>query len=54
MVSAFGGTVEPTTAGNDAVATANWMAQWVLDYGLDGIDVDYEVSCHCGTTEMKE
>lgn len=20
------------------------MGQWVLDYGLDGIDVDYEVS----------
>ena len=23
--------------------TANWMAQWVLDNQLDGIDVDYEV-----------
>ena len=43
MVSAFGGTDAPTTAGKDPVKTASDMAQWVIDNGLDGIDVDYEV-----------
>lgn len=43
MVSAFGATNAPTTLGADAEDTANTMAQWVKDFGVDGIDVDYEV-----------
>ncbi|KAF4592986.1 hypothetical protein EYR38_008693 [Pleurotus pulmonarius] len=42
MVSAFGATDAPTSVGLDPVATANTMAAWVKQYGLDGIDVDYE------------
>ncbi|TFL02200.1 glycoside hydrolase superfamily [Pterulicium gracile] len=42
MIAAFGATEEPTTAGADPVATANQMAAFVKEYGLDGIDVDYE------------
>lgn len=43
IVSAFGATDAPTSGGADPVATANTMAQFVLDNQLDGIDVDYEV-----------
>ena len=43
LVSAFGSTDAPTSTGADPVATANTMAAWVIEYGLDGIDVDYEV-----------
>ena len=43
MVAGFGATEEPTTAGLNAVSTANSMAAWVKKYGLDGLDVDYEV-----------
>ena len=43
IVSAFGATDAPTTAGADAASTANTMAAWVQQYDLDGIDVDYEV-----------
>lgn len=43
LVSAFGSTDVPTTSGADPIATANTMAAWVIEYGLDGIDVDYEV-----------
>ncbi|VDB91374.1 unnamed protein product [Peniophora sp. CBMAI 1063] len=42
MVSAFGATDAPTTNGADAVATADSLAAWVVEYGLDGVDVDYE------------
>ena len=42
MVSAFGGTSTPTTSGDDAKAVAEKMADWVIKYDLDGIDVDYE------------
>ncbi|KAI0769741.1 hypothetical protein BD413DRAFT_604850 [Trametes elegans] len=42
IVSTFGATDAPTSGGADPVGTANWMAQWVLDNQLDGIDVDYE------------
>ncbi|VDC02895.1 unnamed protein product, partial [Peniophora sp. CBMAI 1063] len=42
MVSAFGQTDTPTTNGADPVATANSLAAWVKQYGLDGVDVDYE------------
>ena len=43
MVAAFGSTNTPTTSGADPTDTANTMAAWVIEYGLDGIDVDYEV-----------
>ena len=42
IASAFGATDTPTTAGANAVSTANTMAKWVKTHGLDGIDVDYE------------
>lgn len=43
VVSAFGSTETPTSSGYDAVTTANTMAAWVTTYGVQGIDVDYEV-----------
>lgn len=43
LVSVFGSTDVPTTSGADPNATAATMAAWVIEYGLDGIDVDYEV-----------
>ena len=58
MVSAFGstGTSEfdgqenraddysdsPTSNGADPVKTAQDLATWVKQYGLDGVDIDYE------------
>ncbi|KAH9074755.1 glycoside hydrolase [Lactarius deliciosus] len=42
LVSVFGATEAPTTAGSDPTAVANTMAAWVKKYDLDGIDVDYE------------
>ncbi|KIJ53594.1 glycoside hydrolase family 18 protein [Sphaerobolus stellatus SS14] len=42
MVSAFGATDTPTTSGTDPTALAQWMAEWVKAYNLDGIDIDYE------------
>ena len=42
VVSAFGSTETPTMAGTDAASSANKMAAWVKQYGLDGIDIDYE------------
>ncbi|EJC98495.1 glycoside hydrolase, partial [Fomitiporia mediterranea MF3/22] len=42
IVSAFGATETPTTAGADATKVANDMANWVKKYNVDGIDVDYE------------
>ncbi|KAF8133350.1 glycoside hydrolase family 18 protein [Boletus edulis] len=42
IVSAFGSTETPTTSGLDPVTTANTMAAWVIEYGIQGIDVDYE------------
>ena len=43
VVSLFGSTDAPTSSGADPIATANTMAAWVIQYGLDGVDVDYEV-----------
>jgi len=43
MVSAFGATDAPTSSGLDPVAIANTMGNWVKQYSLDGIDIDYEV-----------
>ncbi|PFH50186.1 glycoside hydrolase family 18 protein [Amanita thiersii Skay4041] len=42
IVSAFGSTDTPTTSGADAKQTAQKFADWVKQYDLDGIDVDYE------------
>ncbi|EMD38928.1 glycoside hydrolase family 18 protein [Gelatoporia subvermispora B] len=42
MVSAFGSTDVPTSTGADPTSTANTFAAWVVEYDLDGIDVDYE------------
>ncbi|KAJ7890477.1 glycoside hydrolase [Mycena olivaceomarginata] len=42
IVSAFGSSDVPTSSGVDPVAMANTMGNWVIQYGLDGIDVDYE------------
>jgi chitinase len=44
LVSLFGSTDAPTSTGQDPVALANKMAAWVIQYGLDGADIDYEVS----------
>lgn len=43
IVSLFGADDAPTTKGADPVKTAQTMAAWVKKYGLDGVDVDYEV-----------
>lgn len=40
MVSAFGATDMPTS--KDPIAVANDLAKFVLDYNLDGCDIDYE------------
>ena len=43
VISAFGATETPTTSGEDPVTVANVMADWVIKYSVNGIDVDYEV-----------
>lgn len=43
IVSVFGSTDTPTSSGADPVQLANTMAQWVIEFGVDGVDVDYEV-----------
>lgn len=42
IVSAFGSTETPTSSGLSPTAAADTMAAWVIQYGLNGIDVDYE------------
>ena len=42
MISAFGSTDAPTSNGADAVDTANQLAAFVKQWGLDGVDIDYE------------
>jgi chitinase len=42
IVSLFGSTETPTSSGYDPIDTANTMAAWVIEYGLQGVDVDYE------------
>ncbi|KAG2108451.1 glycoside hydrolase family 18 protein [Suillus discolor] len=42
IVSAFGSTDVPTTDGYDPTILANSLADYVLEYDLDGVDVDYE------------
>ncbi|KAF8550425.1 hypothetical protein OG21DRAFT_1487780 [Imleria badia] len=42
IVSAFGETDTPTSSGTNAVAIADKIASWVKEYGLQGVDVDYD------------
>ena len=42
MVSAFGATEHPTTAGVDPVVCATKLADFVSTYNLDGVDIDWE------------
>ncbi|KAH7886592.1 glycoside hydrolase family 18 protein [Phlebopus sp. FC_14] len=42
VVALFGSTETPTSSGYDPINTANTMAAWVIEYGLQGVDVDYE------------
>ncbi|KAF7309788.1 Glycoside hydrolase family 18 protein [Mycena indigotica] len=42
MVSAFGSTDVPTSTNANPTTLATTMANWVIQWGLDGIDVDYE------------
>lgn len=42
IVSAFGSTDAPTSGGYDPTTVANNLAAFVLEYNLDGVDVDYE------------
>ena len=42
MVSAFGSTDAPTSWGSDPTDLAQQLASWVKQYGLDGVDIDYE------------
>jgi len=41
LVSAFGATEFPTSAGKDPIATANQLAQFVLKNNVDGVDIDW-------------
>ncbi|KAG1822394.1 hypothetical protein EV424DRAFT_1346603 [Suillus variegatus] len=41
IVSAFGSTDVPTTDGYDPTILANSLADYVLEYDIDGVDVDY-------------
>ncbi|KAJ7612700.1 glycoside hydrolase family 18 protein [Roridomyces roridus] len=42
IVSAYGSGPNPTSAGDDPTAAANFISNYVKTYGLDGVDVDYE------------
>ncbi len=42
LISAFGATQFPTTEGISATACGENLAQFVIDYQLDGVDLDYE------------
>lgn len=42
MVSAFGSTDAPTSSGQDPTQLAQSLASFVINNGLDGIDIDYE------------
>jgi chitinase len=44
MVSAFGDSQKPTSAGYDPIDCANKLAQFVIDNNLDGVDIDWEDS----------
>ncbi|KAF8129917.1 glycoside hydrolase family 18 protein [Boletus edulis] len=42
IVAAFGDSEQPTTAKADPVTVADDLANWVVKYGLHGVDIDYE------------
>ncbi|KAJ7890924.1 glycoside hydrolase family 18 protein [Mycena olivaceomarginata] len=42
IVSAYGAGPNPTSAGDDPTAAANFIANYVKTFNLDGVDVDYE------------
>ena len=42
MVSAFGATEFPTTAGYDPTSYCTTLGKFVVQYKLDGIDLDWE------------
>ncbi|KAJ7648016.1 glycoside hydrolase [Roridomyces roridus] len=42
IVSAYGANVNPTSSGDDPTAAANYIANYVKTYDLNGVDVDYE------------
>ncbi|KAJ7446727.1 glycoside hydrolase family 18 protein [Mycena latifolia] len=42
VVSVFGSTDVPTSSGVNPITMATTMAEWVIQFNLDGIDVDYE------------
>ena len=42
MISAFGSTDFPTSAGKDPVTTAKQLSAFVLSNNLDGVDIDWE------------
>ncbi|KAG2128558.1 glycoside hydrolase family 18 protein [Suillus clintonianus] len=42
IVSAFGSSDAPTSGGYDPTTVANDLAAFVLEYDLDGVDIDYE------------
>jgi len=42
MVSAFGSTDAPTSTGQNPTTLATTIANFVIEYNLDGVDVDYE------------
>ena len=44
VASAFGSTEHPTSEGADPTQRANTFAEFILQYQLGGIDVDYEDS----------
>ncbi|ORY50408.1 glycoside hydrolase [Rhizoclosmatium globosum] len=54
LVSAFGATEWPTRDGIDPITSANRIADFVIQFGLDGVDVDYEDSdaFNAGTAEQ--
>ncbi|EJD45693.1 glycoside hydrolase family 18 protein [Auricularia subglabra TFB-10046 SS5] len=55
VVSAFGSSEVPTTAGTNPATVANNLANFVKTYNLDGVDVDYEdfnaFDSHSGSAE---
>ncbi|EGN97707.1 glycoside hydrolase family 18 protein [Serpula lacrymans var. lacrymans S7.3] len=42
IASVFGSTETPTSSGYDPIDTANTVAAWIIEYDLDGLDIDYE------------
>lgn len=54
IVSAFGSSDTPTTSGTNPVTVANNLASWILEYGLQGVDIDYEVLVPFALGKMKE